>query len=230
MSRASDAKASIRFRLLEPGLIDFLDACGTGLRFFDARGRNRVGWARGTKFRRSFAGGNAELALRLLDLDVAESDGEGIGGVGRFGDARHREKGANHDLHLSLVGVAVACDGSFDFARGVAVDGKVVLGGGEKDDTADLGEAESGADVECAKDGFNGDNRGGKFGNQRAEALVNVLQASGGGFLTAFGVGAEGAAVEHRTATAVAFDDPEASGACNGGVNTQDPDVEALFS
>ena len=129
------------------------------------------------KFRRSFAGGNAELTPSMLNLDVAERDSEGIGSVGGFGDLGHREQGANHDLHLTLVGVTVARHGSFDFARGVAVHGKIVLGGGEQDDTADFGEAQGGADIERAEDGFDGEDCGREFGDQRTQALVNILQS-----------------------------------------------------
>ena len=82
-----------------------------------------------------------------------------------------------------------------------------VLGGGQEDHAANFGEAECGADVEGAENGFDGHRCGGKFSDQRAEKFVNILKRSAGGFFLAFRGGAEGAVAENYVAAAIAFDD-----------------------
>src|SRR5438477_83365 len=118
--------------------------------------------------------------------------------------------------------MAVAGDGGFYLAGRIAVDGDFVLGGGEEDYAADFGEAQGSADIEGAEDGFDCHGRGGKFANQRAEQLVDVLESSAGGFFLAFGGGPEGAVTEHYVLATIAFDDAVARRAGGGGVETQD--------
>jgi len=121
--------------------------------------------------------------------------------------------------------MAVTGHGGFNFARGVTVDGDLVLGGGEEDDAADLGEAESGADIEGTEDGLDGHGGGSEFADQGAEEFVDVLQSGASGCFLAFGGGAEGAVFEDCVLAAIAFDNAIARWAGGGGIQAENADV-----
>jgi len=177
--------------------------------------------ALGLRLARELGGGNGETGAGLFRLKMAKGDSEGIGGVGGFGKFGHLEEGADHDLHLALVGIAVASYGGFHFAGRVAVDGEIVLGGGEQDDAADFREAEGGADVEGAENAFEGQGLRRELIDELADAGVNILQGGAEGFGVTFGGDAQGAVMEEDAAAAIAFDDAVTGGAGGGGVDAE---------
>ena len=69
-------------------------------------------------------------------MDVADGDGESIGGIGRFGSGGQRKQAGDHELDLVLGGEAVAGDGGLDGERGVFSNGQSGGCGGEKSDAA----------------------------------------------------------------------------------------------
>ena len=71
-------------------------------------------------------------------VDVADSDGEGVGGIGGLGSFVEVEEAGDHELNLLLGGEAIADDGALDAERGVFGDGEAAGGGGEHGDSADL--------------------------------------------------------------------------------------------
>jgi hypothetical protein len=158
---------------------------------------------------------------------MAESDRQGVGRVRRFREFRQGQQCAHHHLHLAFVGMTITGDRGFHFARGVAMDGKIVLRSSQKDYSTDFGEAEGGANVERAEDGLDCHCCGREFLDQIAQTLVNILQARACRFLAAVGVGAEGTIVEHGAPATVAFHNAEASGSGGGGVYTQYADMPA---
>ena len=85
----------------------------------------------------SFA--DAEAAFELVSFEMAQGDGQGVGGVGRFRDFLQVELRANHELYLAFVGVAVAGDRGFYFAGRIAADFDGMLFRGEQDYATDFG-------------------------------------------------------------------------------------------
>src|SRR5712664_74873 len=78
------------------------------------------------------------LAVALCHLQ-AEQARVRYGGLRRF---RHGKQRAYHQLHLPLIGVAVARNGSFDFARRVAVHRQAVLRSRQQEHAAHLRQAQ----------------------------------------------------------------------------------------
>ena len=86
------------------------------------------------------------------------------------------EKCANHNLHLALVGVAVASNARFDFARRIASDFNIVLLGREQNHAANLSEAQRGSHIQSRKYGFHGQSLGLELSKKFAEQGVDVAE------------------------------------------------------
>jgi len=128
-------------------------------------------------------------------VDVADGDGEGVGGVGRLGRLVEIEQAGNHELHLLLGGEAVADDGALDGERGVFGNEQTTVGSGQHGDAADLAELESALGVRREEDFFDGDYLRLPELEEGGELDVDLEQADGGTVLLvqANGAGAEGA-------------------------------------
>ena len=73
-----------------------------------------------------------EPRAKLCGLNVAERNGERVGGVGRLGRFTHAQQRAHHQLHLLFVGVPVAGHAGLHLARRIAARGNSVLGRGQQ--------------------------------------------------------------------------------------------------
>ena len=152
---------------------------------------------------------------------MAQSDGEGVGGVGGFGKLLQTKLGADHLLHLTFVGMPVACDTGFDLARGIAADGEAGLLRGEKDHAAHFGEAQGGAHIKGGEDRFYGHDLRLEFPDEAREKLVDVVKNSGGGGLLTLGGDFQGTVMEHAAGGVLHFDDGIAGGAGGGGIDAK---------
>src|SRR5271170_5838164 len=108
-TKQSNAAEALRAGFKERYFIVSLDACCVDSRFFgtcvgDVCTNHSSSWRR-------FGGGQAESQSRVLRLEVAQRDGQRIGGVGGLRDFRHRQQRADHHLHLPLLRLAIARDG-----------------------------------------------------------------------------------------------------------------------
>jgi hypothetical protein len=162
-----------------------------------------------------------EAQAGLLGLEMAEGNGQGVGSVGRLWYFAHLEQGANHNLDLALIGVAVTRHAGFHFAGRVTVNGDAVLGGSEKHDTANFSEAEGGAHVEGGKNGFDGESVGREFVEKAAEERVNVMKHSAEEFFLALRRDTQCTIVQHAAGAAVGLDDAVASWTGGGGIHTE---------
>ena len=67
---------------------------------------------------------------------MADGDGEGVGGIGRFGNLRQVKQAGDHELDLLFFGEAIADDAGLDFERRVLGDGQLLACGCEECDAA----------------------------------------------------------------------------------------------
>jgi hypothetical protein len=93
----------------------------------------------------------------LRVVDVADGDGEGVGGVGGLGRFVQVEQAGDHELHLLFGGETVADNRAFDGERGVFGHEQTAVGGGQHGDAADLAELERALGVGGEEDFFDGD-------------------------------------------------------------------------
>lgn len=98
--------------------------------------------------------GKPEAARELFTLDVAEGDGESVGGVGRLGRFLHLQKRAYHQLHLFFVGMAVAGNTGFYFTGRIRADFNTMLFRGKQHDAANFGQAQGGTHVQRGENGL----------------------------------------------------------------------------
>jgi len=161
----------------------------------------------------------------VVGLDVAESYGERVGGVSRLRSFRQGQQSADHDLDLTLVGMAVTSNRSFYFARRIAVNGDAVLGGRKQYDASDFGEAQRGTHVESRKDRLNGHHGRREFLDESAEEGMHVLERGTGELLLPLRFDAEGAIVDHFMAAAIAFDDAVAGWSRGGGIDAKNAEA-----
>ncbi len=161
-------------------------------------------------------------------VDVADGDGEGVGGVGGLGGFFEVEQTGDHELDLLLGGEAVADDGTLDGERGVLGDGEAAFGGGEHGDTADLAELERALGVGGEEDFFDGDDLGLPELEERGEFDVDLEEADGGAifFVEADGAGAEGA--EFGIARGVVDFDDAVTGELCSAVDAEDAHAASL--
>jgi len=158
----------------------------------------------------------------LGGVDVADGDGEGVGGVGRFRGAVEAKEACDHELDLLLGGEAVAGDRGLDGERGVLGDGEVAGGGGEHGDSADLAELEGGLGVGGEEDLFDGDAVGGVEGDEGGEFGVDLGEALRGLLLLAEADGAGGEVEERRVAGFVVHLDHAVAGELGAAVDAED--------
>jgi len=114
-------------------------------------------------------------------VQVADRNGERVGGVGGLRNFIEPEQARDHLLDLVLLGLAVADDGGLDGQRRVLGDFEAGGGGGEHGDAADLSELQGGLHVERVEDVFDGDPVGVVNGDQFFERAGNPREASGHG-------------------------------------------------
>src|SRR5256712_8080803 len=92
------------------------------------------------RFHRGVLIGKPKTPPRLFRLQMAQRHRERVSGVRRLRCLVHRDQRTHHYLHLPLVGVAVTGDGSFHFARRVAVDHHTALRPGKQTYAAHFGQ------------------------------------------------------------------------------------------
>ena len=153
--------------------INDLDARQSGRRYVSP---GRGGKAGKTRLGEGSGIGKGETRLRLCNLQMTKSDGERVGGVGGLRDFGDSQERADHELHLALVGMAVTRDRGLDLAGRIAKSGDAMLGGGQKNDTANFGQAQGGSHIEGGENGLDGNGVRGEFLNQAAQESVNLVQ------------------------------------------------------
>lgn len=89
-------------------------------------------------------------------VDVADRDGESVGGISGFGCDFELEEARDHKLYLLLGGKAVADDSTLDAEGSVLGDGQAAVGSSEHGDAAHLAEFERALGVGREEDLFNG--------------------------------------------------------------------------
>ena len=164
----------------------------------------------------------AKALSELFPLNVAKSDGQRVGGVGRLGEDVHIQQCANHELHLPLVGMTIPGHAGFHFAGRIGADLNAVLLRSKEYNAADLGKAKGGTNIQSSENGFHGHGSGMEFLNQPGEEGVNIVEAGNGRRFLAFRWDAKCSKAEDAQATAVGFDDAIAGGARSRGVNAKD--------
>ena len=151
---------------------------------------------------------------------MTKGDGQSVGGIGWLGNFLHGEQGADKNLNLTFIGMAVAGNGGFYFAWRVAEDFDLMLSGGEKDNSANLGEAKSRFYIQGGKDRFHGDRVGREFANQIAKERVNGFESRACGDFALFR-NAERAVVNGAARPAIRFDNAVTCGAGGGGIDAE---------
>jgi hypothetical protein len=164
---------------------------------------------------------NSKTLFKLAGLQVTEAYGQSVGSVGRFRSFWHVQKGADHHLHLPLVGMTVSSDTGFYFARGVAADFDVVLFGGEQYHAAHFCQPEGGADIQCRKDRFHGQNLRFKFLEKLAKQSVEVVENGSRRTLLTLGRNAKCAVVENAALLSVGLKNPEPGRSRGRGVDAE---------
>ena len=148
----------------------------------------------------------------LSGVNMADGDGQGVCGVGGFGDLFEVEEASDHELNLFLFCEAVADDAGLDFEGSVLGDGKFLACSGEKGDAANLSQLECGLGVHGVEDLLDSDGiwlPTLEFGGKLAEDLFEAF----GGFERLLEAdGSHSFADEHGLAMSVVrFDDTKAS-------------------
>jgi N-acetylmuramoyl-L-alanine amidase len=159
-------------------------------------------------------------------VDVADGDGESVGGVGGLGSFVEVEQAGDHELDLFFGGEAVADYGALDAERGVFGDGEAAVGCGQHGDSADLAELEGALGVGGEEDFFDGDHLGLPELEECGEFGVDLEQANGGAIflVEADGSGAEGAELG-VAAGVIDFHDTVAGELCSA-VDAEDPHAD----
>ena len=100
---------------------------------------------------------------------MAQRQRRGVGGVGGLRAVSEAESRLHHLLHLLLAGPSPAGDGVLHLVRRVLHDLATAGGGLGERQTADLGDAHRGADVDLEEDLLDGDGIGFELGEQRRQ-------------------------------------------------------------
>jgi N-acetylmuramoyl-L-alanine amidase len=116
----------------------------------------------------------------LSVVDVADGDGERIGGVGGLRGLVELQQPGDHELDLLLGCEAVAYDRAFDGEWSVFGYREAAVGGGEHSYAANLAELERALGVGGEEDLFNGDDVGLPELQERSEFSVNLREPDGG--------------------------------------------------
>ncbi len=150
---------------------------------------------------------------------MAEGDGEGVGGVGRFWGFVEVQEGLDHQGDLVFAAAAVGGDELLDLERLVEGDGEASLGGGEQGDGAGLADGDGGADV-ANDEVFYGDFIRAGVADYVGQRVMDANEALGDGRLR-WG----GDRPEVEGGVAIAFDADEAvAGYGQAGVYAEDGD------
>ncbi len=171
--------------------------------------------------RASLCGSQSETLLQLARLQVTQTDGESICGVGWLGCFLHVQQCTHHHLHLALVGVPVTGDAGFYFTWRVAADFDVVLLGGEQHDATHFGKSQSGAHVQSSEDGLDRHSLRLKFIEQVAEQCVNFMEDGSRRILLTFCGNTKRSVVKDAAELAVGLQDAVASWARSRRVYTK---------
>ena len=107
-------------------------------------------------------------------VEVTDGDGQGVGGIGGFGNLIEVEEARDHLLDLMFFGAPVSDDGGLDGEWRIFGDFESSGSGGEHGHSADLAKFQCGLHIGGIEDVFNGDAVG-------AVADDELLQADGNG-------------------------------------------------
>jgi hypothetical protein len=110
-------------------------------------------------------------------VEMADGDGQRIGGVGRFGNLVEIQKAGHHLLDLMFFGAAVSDDGGLDGEWRVFGDFETGGSGGQHGDSAHLAEFQGGLDVGGVEDVFDGDAVGAVLSDQILKSDGDARQA-----------------------------------------------------
>src|SRR5580693_474940 len=110
-------------------------------------------------------------------VQVADGDGESVGGVGGFGNLIEVEEARHHLLDLMFFGAAVSDYGGLDGERRIFGDFESDGSGGEHGDSADLAKFESRLHIGGVENVFDGDAVGAMAKDEFLEADRDVRQA-----------------------------------------------------
>src|SRR5665647_620052 len=114
--------------------------------------------------------------VRPLAVQVADGDGQRVGGVVGRGHLGEAEEQLHHLLHLVFLGAAVADNGALDLRRGVLRAGVTGLDGREQCHAARVPELERATDVRRVEDALNRHALWTVFGQECGELLVDPEQ------------------------------------------------------
>ena len=120
-------------------------------------------------------------------MDVADRQGEGVGGVEGDAGALAGQQRKDHGPDLLLFGLAVADQRLLDEARLVLEDGDGRAGGGGEQDAAGVGELERRGDVFGGEDGLDRDGRRTDLGRGARAAAANRKSSLAGSSMRAGG-------------------------------------------
>ena len=110
-------------------------------------------------------------------VEMADGDGEGIGGVGGLGNLIEVEQARHHLLDLMFFSAAVAHDRGFDGEGRVLGDFEPGGGGGQHGDSAHLAEFQGGFHVGSVENIFDGDTVGTVLGDEFLKTDGNAREA-----------------------------------------------------
>jgi hypothetical protein len=114
-------------------------------------------------------------------VEMADGDGEGIGGVGGFGDLIQVEKARDHLLDLMLFSTTVSDHGRLNGEWGVFGDFESGGGCGQHGYSAHLAEFQGGLHIGGVEDVFDGDSFGAMPGDELLQTDGDSRQARGHG-------------------------------------------------
>jgi hypothetical protein len=117
--------------------------------------------------------------FRRRGVQMADGDGQRIGGVGGFGDLIEIQKARHHLLDLMLFGPTVSDHRGLDGERRVFGDFDSGGSGGQHGDTAHLAEFQGGFHVGGVENVFDGDAVGAVLGDEFLKADRNAREARG---------------------------------------------------
>lgn len=126
---------------------------------------------------------SAHLLFSLGVVDVADGDGEGVGGVSWLGCYVKFEQAGDHELNLLLGGEAIPDDGTLDGERSVFRDGEAAIRRGQHGNAADLAELECAFGIGGEEDFFYGNNLGLPELEEGGEFGIDLKEADGGAVL-----------------------------------------------
>ena len=159
-------------------------------------------------------------------MQVADGDGQGVGGIHRFRWVGKLEQASDHVLDLLFLGTTVADDRRLYGQRRIFGDLKARRGGCEHGHATDLAEFQGGFDVESVEDVFDRNLVRLMFGDDCAESSEDTGQTAGERFARGKLNRTTGQA--GKFAGRLHFDDAVA-GVFSAAVDTEDTHVKAVY-